>query len=91
MVVIKAKKVPASDITITADEILTRFCIQFPQYTLAQAKQLPLKRILFMLKVARKVHAERMIDFLNIMASVQSGKKGNVDTVLSYFKRIIEE
>lgn len=91
MAVIKSQKIPSTTSLLTADDLLARFCVQFPQYTLTEARKLPVKRVLAMLTVARKVHAEQMIDLLQIMAAVQSGKRASVDTVLSYFKHIIEE
>lgn len=87
MPVFKASKIPKK--AISSAELLTIFCYYFPQYTLAQAKEMPYVRIVRMLKVVRKERAKHMLDFARVIFA--SGNKSGMKDVLSYFKQIIEE
>ncbi len=87
MPVFKATKIPTP--IVTADELLASFCYHFPQYSFAQARQLPFKRIKLLLNTARKEQARTMLDLLRVFNGSQS--KEGVDNVVSYFKDIVEE
>lgn len=82
----KASKIPKSE--QNSDDILSIFCYYFPQYSFQKAKEIPVKRIKLMLKAVRKEQARQMVDMMRVMNGSQS-KKG-ADSVLSYFKEIIE-
>lgn len=86
MPVIKAQKIARE--AVKTEDTLSVFCYHFPQYTYAQARALPYKRVRLMLKAARKEQARQMIDLMRVIAGSNS-KKG-IDNVLSYFKDILE-
>lgn len=87
MAEIKIQKIPTK--SLSAQEIIGAFCYHFPQYTYKQAQNLPYKKVVFLLKVARKEHAKKMMDIARIMGAANSGK--GMKDVLSYFKSILEE
>ena len=87
--IIKAQKVPKK--TISVDETIATFCYKFPQYTFSQAEQLPFKRIIQMLTVAKKLEAQKMIELVNIVTAPHTKKGQGVKSVIEYYKRIINE
>jgi len=89
MAIVKAQKIPQKQISST--DIVARFCYFFPQYTYLEAKKLPYKRIVQLLKVARQEQAREWYNLTRITATANSSKKGAVNDLLSEFKNIIEE
>lgn len=74
----------------TPEDIIATFCYHYQQYTFAQARKMPYKRIKQMLEVAKKEHARKMIDLLQI-AIAPHGKKGNAKSLFDKFSAIINE
>lgn len=89
MAVIQAQKIPKKE--ISAQEILTTFCLYFPAYTYAQARSMPARRVSYMIKEARKKEARFMSELVRIVAAPQSEKGKEVQTMLEYYKNIIDE
>lgn len=83
----RATKIPAK--TLSAENILSKFCYYFPQYTYEQARKLPYKTVRLMLKTAKIEQAKHMVDLLRVHSGSRT-KKGQ-KSVLSYFEKIIEE
>lgn len=69
---------------------LALFCYKFPQYTFAEARKMPYKRILHMLKVAKKEDARTMLELVRIVAAPHSKKGKMVQEMIQYYKGIIE-
>lgn len=90
MVRVSAQKIPKAK-PDSSEDILARFCYYFPQYKFHEARKLPFARIIQMLKVARKCHAEEMIEMLQITNAPHTKKQAGVKNLLSYFQKIIEE
>lgn len=88
MKAIKAQKVPKSEISV--NDLLARFCYSFPQYTFAQAQRLPYRRVVQMLKVARKEEARKMYELMQVVAAPHSRKGSGIKKVLEYYKGIME-
>lgn len=88
MAVIKVQKIPRKK--TPAEDLIATFCYYYQQYTFAQARKMPYKRIMQMLKVARKEHARKMMDLLQI-AVAPHGKKGNAKSLYDKFSAIINE
>jgi hypothetical protein len=84
MAVLKAQKVPKKQVKV--DNILARFCFYFPQYTFAQARKLPYKRVIQLLQAVDREHAKNMIDLVRIVAGPHSKDKGVMNKLLSEFK-----
>lgn len=85
---IKAKKIPKPE-PISSEDLLSRFCYHFPQYTYAQARKLPYKRVVKMLKIYRKEEARLMYQLAQILAASHS--KDGFKSISSYYKEIINE
>lgn len=86
--IIKSKKVPKSKSNGNAvDDLIARFCYHFPQYTYLEAKTLPYKRIIQMLKIQRKEEARMMYQLCQIVIAPHT-KNGHKD-ILKYYKDII--
>lgn len=89
MRIIQTQKVPKRQVSV--DDILARFCYNFPQYTFVQAQRLPYRRIVQMLKIARKEEARKMYELVQIVAAPHSKKGSGIKKVLEYYKEIMEE
>lgn len=86
---IQTQKIPKKEVSV--DDTLATFCYKFPQYTFSQAERLPYKRVLQMLKIARKLESQRMIELVNISAAPHTKKGQGVKNVIEYYKGIINE
>jgi hypothetical protein len=91
MPVIKVQKIPKPEkIGTPIEDQLAQFCFYFQQYTFAQARKLPQRRINQMLKVAEREYAKKMIDLLNITVSVHTKKASGVKELHSHYKSILD-
>jgi hypothetical protein len=88
MPVVKVQKIPKKK--HSAEDILASFCYNYPQYTYNQAKNMPYKRILHMLTVARKEHARKMIDLVRIVAAPQSKNGRAIKNLIKEFNDILD-
>lgn len=88
MRVIKAQKIPKKQ--NDPEETLALFCFYFPAYAYHEARQLPYKRIVKMLKVVRKEQARQKIDLLNIVTAPHSKKGQAVKKLMSYYQQQME-
>ena len=84
MTLIKAKKIPKTE--ITSGDILSQLCYYFPQYNYQQARKLPYKRVLLLLKAAEKENAKRMIDLLRITLAPHVKRKSFVSNLFNEFR-----
>lgn len=90
---ISVQKIPKKEITSHGlDDLIAEFCYKFPQYTFVQAKKnVPFKRIVQMLKVARKIRAKEMLELTNVVAGPHTkGGKGTSD-MIEYYKRVLND
>lgn len=89
MTVIKAQKVPKKQ--DHPDDLIARFCYYYPQYTFSKAKkQVPLKRIVQMLNVARKEQALFLYNITEAIAAPHTKKGQGVTSLLNRFKKILD-
>ena len=89
--VIKVQKIPKPEPTgNTVEDRIAQFCYYFQQYTYAQARKLPQRRINQMLKVAEREYAKQMLDLLNITVSVHTEKGKGVKELSSHYKSILD-
>lgn len=86
---IKAQKVPKKKVSI--DDVLATFCYKYPQYTFKQAENMPFKRVMQMLKVAKRIEAEKMIELVNIAAAPHTKKGQGIKNIIEYYKGVINE
>lgn len=84
--IIKAQKIPDSGRVFSVDDELARFCLNFPQYTLADARKMPFHRIVQMMRVARQEYGRKMYDLTTAICSPHS--KSGPSKVLEYFKEL---
>lgn len=89
MAVIKVQKIPKKK--IKAEDVLSTFCYHFPQYKYHEAKKLPYKRILQMLRVAKKEHTKKMLDLLSIISAPHSKNGSQVKKLSDHFNDILNE
>lgn len=92
MKIIQAQKIPKKKLSSRelADDLIAKFCFNFPQYTFAQAKKLPYKRVVQMLRVARREEARRMFELMQVVAAPKTKKGSGVKKVLEYYQDIME-
>ncbi|MCZ2140813.1 MAG: hypothetical protein LC096_05410 [Bacteroidia bacterium] len=86
---IKIQKVPTKKVSI--DDVLAIFCYKYPQYTFKQAENMPFKRIMQMLKVAKRIEAERMIELVRIASAPHTKKGQGVKSAIEYYKGVIKD
>lgn len=86
--VVNVQKIPQQQ--ATPEDIIATFCYYYQQYTFAQARRVSYKRITQMLNIAKKEHARKMLDLLQI-AVAPHGKKGNAKSLFDKFSAIINE
>jgi len=85
--VIKAQPVPKSkNSSSSVEDTLALFCFYFPQYTYAQSKRMPYKRVARMLRIAERERARFLYDLTNIAAAPHTHKGQGVKKMLNYFK-----
>lgn len=89
MPTIKAKKIPRK--TLLPEDLLAKFCYHFPQYKFHEARKLPYKRIIQMLKIAQKEHAIKMLDLVQIVAAPHTNKGKGVSSLISAFQQILKD
>lgn len=89
MPVIRAQKIPRK--TESAEDTLARFCFYFQQYTYEEARKLPFKRVLKLLKIARRERARQMYELTQIASAPHTDKGAGVKKMLKYFQDQIEE
>lgn len=88
MATVTAQKVPKR--TESPEDTLARFCFYFPQYTYAQARQMPFIRIRQMLRVVLTEQARQMFFLTQIAASPHIEKGRGVKKMLNYFKELMD-
>lgn len=88
MAIIKVQKIPQK--TISIDEILMQFCFYFPKYSFKEAKQLPYKRVILLLKIAQKENAKKMLELLNIVTAPHTKNGSGIKTITSYYQNILD-
>ncbi len=88
MKTIKAQRVPKKQ--IRPKDTLYRFCFYFPQYKYSEARKLPVKHVIGMLKMAQKEHAKNMLDLVQIVAAPHTKKGSAVKKLISHYKGLID-
>lgn len=88
MNVIKVQKVPRKE--IDWDDILASFCYYFQQYKFHEAKKMPLKRIIQMLRVARREESKYFLQMTKIAASPHTKKGKGVSTLINEYSKDIK-
>lgn len=89
MAIIKTQKVPQKKAE-SARHVLARFCFYFSAYTYEEARKLPAKQVMMMLRIAEKENARKMYQLTQIVSAPQTKKGTGVKKMLDYFKNIIE-
>lgn len=91
MATVSAQKVPKRQPT-ESDLLdgIALFCYKFPQYTFAQARRLPYKRVAHLLRIAKKEDARKMVELVKAIAAPHTKKGKSVQEMIQYYKGIIE-
>lgn len=90
MAIIKAEKVPVEQ--ASAEDILGKFCYYYQQYTYAQARRLPIMRVLKLLRIAEKENARRMHGFANMLMAAHFSKNSSaMKKVVKYYEDKVKE
>lgn len=87
--VIRMQKVEKAEERQDWRELLATLCFHYPQYTFAQARQLPYHRVQLLLKTANKVEATKFYNLTQIAAAPHSEKGKAVKQLLSNFEEIM--
>jgi hypothetical protein len=73
------------------ENFLARFCYHYQQYTFDQARKMPKKRVVQMLRVAQSEYSRQMLDMLNVVTAPHTDKGKGVKKMVDYFKNKILE
>lgn len=86
--VIKLAKIPdaggGSSGKLNSLRLLSQLCYYYPAYTLAEARKLPYKHVVLMLRVARQLEAQRYYNEVQIAAAPHTKK-------MSFVKKLSEQ
>lgn len=85
--VIKIQKIPKKEANI--DDLLASFCYHFPQYKYNEARQLPYKRVVQMLRVAEKEKAKLLFVLCKGMA-LTNAKPKDMKNLLDDLRKVID-
>lgn len=88
MATIKAKKIPQKK--ISNDDLLAKFCYHYQQYKYSEAKKLPYKRVIKMLRVAEKEQARFLFELTQIATAPHTKKGAGVKSLLDRYKSMID-
>lgn len=69
------------------ENLIAEFCYHFNQYRFDQARKLPFRRIVQMLRVARRIQAAQNYNFTQIAAAPHSKKGAMVKKLLDHYKK----
>lgn len=89
MATIKVQSIPVPE--IDPEELLIQFIYKYPQYTLEEARRMPYKQVMKMLRVARKIEAAKMLDLTQIIASPHTKNGDGVLKMVKYYHDILDE
>ena len=67
------------------EELLATLCFYYPQYTYAAARKLPYKRVVLLIRTARKIEAERYIQLTQIAAAPHTKDAKGVKQLLDQY------
>lgn len=85
MATIKVASVPKPK--QSARVLLAEFCYYYPQYTLAQARRLPAKDVVLLLKTARKKEAEKYFNLTQIAAAPHTKRGAGVKSLSGKYRK----
>lgn len=84
--VVKVKKIPQKETTEKipdTTELLAKLCYLYPQYTLQQARNIPYRHVLILLRVAEKMQAMNYLHLLQI--AIAPHTKSGGEKLRKYF------
>ena len=87
MSIFRPQRVPKKE--ISSEDLLALFCLYFPQYKFHEARKMPYKRVIQMLKVARKEEAKRFLELTQIVAAPHTKRGKGVKQLLDHYKKSI--
>ena len=71
-------------------ELWAMICYYYPQYTLKEASQLPVRDIKLLLRVADKLEARKKYDLTQIVAAPHTKKGSGVKKLTEHFRKQME-
>ncbi len=89
MAIIQVATVPKKP--VKALQLLAELCYYYPQYTLADARRLPAKDVLLLIKTARKKQAEEYLNLTQIAAAPHTRKGVGVKKLSDRYSRVIKD
>jgi hypothetical protein len=84
------QKIPSKNKGLHPEEILCTLCYLYPQYTYAQARKLPYKRISKLIEVARREQAKFKYDLVQIVAAPTTKKHIGVKKLSEHYKSLLD-
>lgn len=85
-----AKPVKAQGQKSNALRLLATLCYFYPQYTLAEARKLPHKRVVLLVNTAQRMEATKMYNLTQIASAPHSKNGKGVKKLLDHFKKLAE-
>lgn len=85
---IKAQSIPKTKIDL--EEILSQFCYYYQQYKYHEARRIPVRRLIRMLKTARKEQAKEYFHLTKIVCAPHTKNGSGVKQCLAEYQKLIE-
>lgn len=85
---VRAQKVPSQAPKTSKRELYALVCLNYPQYTLKTAAELPYRDIVLLLKVAQKQDALKMYNLVQIVAAPHTKKGQGIKKLSEHFKKM---
>lgn len=74
---------------VSLDDLHAEVCYYYPAYTFAQARRLPIKRIVHLLNVARRLRAKNYYELVQIAAAPHTEKGEGLKDLMERYGREI--
>jgi hypothetical protein len=88
--VVKAKKIPKPDAGDQLTEAIYTVVYHYPQYTIQEARQLPLNHVMKLIEKARKEKASEYMMLLNISSAPHTKNGAGVKKLQSNLQRMMD-
>ncbi len=74
-----------------AYELAARVAYFYPSYTLSEAKRLPARDAMLLIKIARQENAKNYHELLNIQVAPNTKRGAGVSKLLSHYKEVAQQ
>ena len=74
-----------------ADDMAARVAYFYPSYTLSEARRLPARDLMLLIKIARQEYAKNYHELTNIMAAPHSKNGSAVNKLINHYREVAKQ